>query len=109
MRRDNKSAVNIRAALIKYALEIPASAISNPPVACPVMDDIKYVDELIEIAFCNTLRGTIAAIMLLPAGAAKERIMPVRKTVKSITETFTDAEKLKFEKLTNASIHAHNK
>ncbi len=81
-------AIKINAALTKYALEIPANAMINPPVACPAMDEIKQEDELSDIAFCKFVRGTIAAIMLLAAGDEKDLIMPVKNTVMKMTVNF---------------------
>ena len=83
-------AVKIKAAVIKYELEMPMNAINNPPMAWPPIDDISQVDELYEMAFCNCSRDTMAAIILLAEGPAKERMIPVQKTTDNITISFVE-------------------
>ena len=67
---------------------MPTMAIKSPPIACPPIEDINQVDELYDMAFCNCSRDTMAAIILLADGPAKERMMPVQKTTDNITLTF---------------------
>ena len=88
---------------------MPANAINKPPVAWPAIDETKYEEELMDIAFCNFPRVTIAASILFAAGCENERIIPVAKTVQSITLIFVDGVKLNFGKLTNARQTAHKK
>ena len=56
---------------------MPSQAIRKPPVACPQMEAMSHVAELMDAALDKIFFGTIWDIMAEKVGPEKARIAPV--------------------------------
>ena len=73
---------------------MPKYAIKNPPAACPVMEPISQVAELIDAAAGNNSDGTIWAIMAENVGPLKALMAPVAAITEQMNAAMVHDENL---------------